>query len=88
MTASDRAVRRQLIPPAIAALPRHRKVTAMRNLFAAVYFLLALFGCESGGTPPVNHPGSKGVGLIPAKTPIKAGGARFQGPARVNGGWH
>ena len=60
----------------------------MRNLFAAVYFLLALFGCESGGTTMVTRSVSNGVDLIHAKTRIKAGVARFECLASVSGECH
>jgi len=60
----------------------------MRNLFAAVYFLLALFGCESGGTTMVTRSISNGVDLIHARTKIKAGVARFECIASVSGECH
>jgi hypothetical protein len=60
----------------------------MRNLFAAVYFLLALFGCESGGTTMITHSISNGVDLLHAKTRIKAGVARFECLASVSGECH
>ncbi|KQY51817.1 hypothetical protein [Lysobacter sp. Root494] len=60
----------------------------MRNLFAAVYFLLALFGCESGGTTMITHSISNGVDLLHAKTRIKAGVARFECFASVSGECH
>ena len=57
----------------------------MRNLFAAVYFLLALFGCESGGTTMVTHSINNGVDLLHARTRIKAGVAHFECLASVSG---
>lgn len=60
----------------------------MRNLFAAVYFLLALFGCESGGTTMITHSISNGVDLLHARTRIKAGVARFECLASASGECH
>lgn len=60
----------------------------MRNLFAAIYFLLALFGCESGGTTVITRSVSNGVDLIHASTRIKAGIARFECLASVSGECH
>ena len=60
----------------------------MRNLFAAVYFLLALFGCESGGTTIITHSISNGVDLLHARTRIKAGVARFECLASASGECH
>lgn len=60
----------------------------MRNLFAAIYFVLALFGCESGGTTMVTRSVSNGVDMIHAKTRIKAGVARFECLASATGECH
>jgi hypothetical protein len=60
----------------------------MRNLFAAVYFVLALFGCESGGTTMVTRSVNNGVDLIHARTRIKAGVARFECLASASGECH
>jgi hypothetical protein len=60
----------------------------MRNLIAAVYFLLALFGCESGGTTVVSHSVVNGVDIIHARTRIKAGIARFECLASASGECH
>lgn len=60
----------------------------MRNLFAAIYFLLALFGCESGGTTTITRTVSNGVDLIHASTHVKAGVARFECLASASGECH
>lgn len=60
----------------------------MRNLFAAIYFVLALFGCESGGTTMITRSVSNGVDLIHASTRIKAGVARFECLASASGECH
>lgn len=64
------------------------KDEAMRNLFAAIYFVLALFGCESGGTTMITRSVSNGVDLVHASTRIKAGVARFECLASVSGECH
>lgn len=60
----------------------------MRNLSAAIYFLLALFGCESGGTTTITRSVSNGVDLIHASTRVKAGVARFECLASTSGECH
>ena len=60
----------------------------MRNLFAAVYFLLALFGCDSGGTTTITRSVSNGVDLVHARTRVKAGVARFECLASASGECH
>jgi hypothetical protein len=60
----------------------------MRNLSAALYFLLALFGCESGGTTTITRSVSNGVDLIHASTRVKAGVARFECLASASGECH
>jgi len=60
----------------------------MRNLFAALYFLLALFGCESGGTTTITRSVSNGVDLIHASTRVKAGVARFECLTSASGECH
>ena len=60
----------------------------MRNLIAAIYFLLALFGCESGGTTIVTRSVIDGVDIIHARTQIKAGIARFECLASASGQCH
>ena len=68
-------------------MPLH-KVTAMRNLFAALYFLLALFGCDGGGTTTITHSAVDGVDVIHARTRVKAGVARFECLASASGMCH
>ena len=60
----------------------------MRNLFAALYFLLALFGCDGGGTTTITHSVSNGVDLLHASTRVKAGVARFECLASASGACH
>lgn len=60
----------------------------MRNLFAAVYFLLALFGCEGGGTTTITQSAVDGDVVIDARTHVKAGVARFECLASASGECH
>ena len=60
----------------------------MRNLIAAIYFLLALFGCDSGGTTIVTRSIVDGVDIVHASTRIQAGIARFECLASASGECH
>jgi hypothetical protein len=60
----------------------------MRNLFAALYFLLAVFGCDGGGTTTITRSVSNGVDLLHASTRVKAGVARFECLASASGECH
>ena len=60
----------------------------MRNLLAAVYFLLALFGCDEGGTTVVTRSVIDGVDVIHARARIKAGIARFECVESTSGQCH
>lgn len=61
---------------------------AMRNLIAALYFLLALFGCEVGGTTTVTRSIVGGIDVIHSKTRVVAGVARFECLASTTGECH
>lgn len=61
---------------------------AMRNLIAAIYFLLALFGCEVGGTTTVTRSIVDGMDIIHSKTRVQAGIARFECIASATGECH
>lgn len=61
---------------------------AMRNLIAAMYFLLALFGCEIGGTTTVTRSIVDGMDIIHSKTRIQGGIARFECLASASGECH
>ena len=60
----------------------------MRNLIAAIYFVLALFGCDGGGTTVVTRASIDGVDVIHSATQVKAGIARFQCIASASGQCH
>jgi hypothetical protein len=60
----------------------------MRNLIAAVYFLLALFGYEGGGTTTVTRSVVDGIDMVHATTRVKAGIARFECIASASGECH
>lgn len=60
----------------------------MHNLIAAVYFLLALFGCDGGGTTIVTRSMVDGVDAIHSRIRITAGIARFECVASASGECH
>lgn len=60
----------------------------MRNLIAAVYFLLSLFGCETGSTITVTRSVMDGVEAIHSRTRTMAGIARFECIASASGECH
>lgn len=60
----------------------------MRNLIAAIYFLLALFGYEGGGTTVVTHARVGGVDVIHSRMRLMAGIARFECLASASGECH
>lgn len=60
----------------------------MRNLIAAVYFLLGLFGCQVGGTTTVTRSVIDGVDVIHSRTRTMAGIARFECIASASGECH
>ncbi|HEV8692732.1 MAG TPA: hypothetical protein VGQ93_00880, partial [Lysobacter sp.] len=55
---------------------------------AAIYFVLALFGCDGGGTTIVTHSSVNGVDQIYSKTQVKAGIARFECIRSASGRCH
>lgn len=61
---------------------------AMRNLIAAIYFLLSLFGCEIGGTTTVTRSIVDGMDIIHSRTRVQAGIARFECIASATGECH
>lgn len=60
----------------------------MRNLIAAVYFLLGLFGCQIGSTTTVTRSVIDGVDVIHSRTRTMAGIARFECIASSSGECH
>ena len=60
----------------------------MRNLIAAIYFLLSLFGCNGGGTTTITRSVVDGVDVIHSQTRVKAGIARFECIASASGECH
>jgi hypothetical protein len=60
----------------------------MRNLIAAIYFVLALFGCESGGTTTVTRSIVDGVDVVHSRTRVLAGIARFECISSATGECH
>ena len=60
----------------------------MRNLIAAIYFLLALFGCEGGGTTTITRSVVDGIDVIHSKTRVVAGLARFECISSATGECH
>ncbi|MFC5576510.1 hypothetical protein ACFPOA_00610 [Lysobacter niabensis] len=60
----------------------------MRNLIAAIYFLLAMFGYDSVGTATVTHSIVDGVDVIHSKTRVMAGIARFECISSATGECH
>ena len=60
----------------------------MRNLIAAVYFLLALFGCDGGGTVIDTRSAVDGIDALHSRIRIKAGIARFECIASASGECH
>ena len=60
----------------------------MHNLLAAIYFLLALFGYDGGGTTVITRSSIDGTDVIYSRTRIKAGIARFECIASASGACH
>lgn len=60
----------------------------IRNLTAATYFLLALFGCNEGGTTILNRATANGTDTIHSETRIKAGVAHFECVSSASGRCH
>jgi hypothetical protein len=60
----------------------------MHNLIAAVYFLLALFGYDGGGTLVVTRSMTDGVDAIHSRIRVTAGIARFECIASASGECH
>ena len=60
----------------------------MRNLIAAVYFVLALFGCNGGGTVMDTRSVVDGIDALHSRIRIKAGIARFECIASASGECH
>lgn len=60
----------------------------MRNLIAAVYFVLALFGCDTGGSTLVTRISEDGEDILYSRTYVKAGIARFECIASASGRCH
>ena len=60
----------------------------MRNLIAAIYFVLAMFGCDGGGTTIVTHSIVDGAEVIHSKTRVLADVARFECISSATGECH
>ena len=60
----------------------------MRNLIASVYFLLSLFGCDSGGTTLVTRTTADGIDTVHSETRITADIARFECIRSASGRCH
>ena len=60
----------------------------MRNLLALVYFLLALIGCDGGGTTWTARASLDGQDVLHARTRLHAGVARFECIASASGRCH
>ena len=60
----------------------------MRNLIAAVYFLLALFGCDGGGTVIDTRSVVDGIDAIHSRIRVTASIARFECIASASGECH
>lgn len=60
----------------------------MNNFIAAMYFLLALFGYDGGGTTVITRSSIDGADVIYSRTRIKAGIARFECIASASGECH
>jgi len=60
----------------------------MRNLIAAIYFLLAMFGYNNAGTITVTRSIVDGVDVIHSKTRVMAGIARFECISSASGECH
>ena len=59
-----------------------------RNLTAMLYFLLALFGCDGGGTTIVTRASVDGRDALYSKTSFKAGITRFECIRSASGRCH
>ena len=60
----------------------------MRNLYAAVYFLLQLFGCAFGGTTLVERSTIGGIDQIHSRIRIQSDITRFECVASASGECH
>lgn len=60
----------------------------MRNLIAAVYFVLAMFGWDIGGTTIVNRSVIGGIDQIHSRIRIRNAVTRFECVASVSGECH
>ena len=60
----------------------------MRNLIAALYFLLAVFGWDIGGTTIVNRSSIDGVDQIHSRIRVKDAVTRFECVASASGECH
>ena len=60
----------------------------MRNLIAAIYFVLSLFGCEGGGTTTVTRSIVDGAEVMHSKVRVLADVARFECIASASGECH
>lgn len=60
----------------------------MRNLSAAIYFLLALFGCDGGGATLLDRATIDGIEALYSETRVRAGVARFECVASASGRCH
>ncbi|MFC5570653.1 hypothetical protein ACFPN1_11335 [Lysobacter yangpyeongensis] len=60
----------------------------MRNLIAAIYFLLAMFGCNGGGTTIVTRSVIDGVEAVHSRIRVTADVARFECIASASGECH
>ncbi len=60
----------------------------MRNLIAAVYFLLAAFGWDIGGTTIVSRSTSGGIDQVYSRIRIKEAVTRFECVASTSGACH
>lgn len=60
----------------------------MRNLIAAVYFFLAMFGWDIGGTTIINHTVTDGLDRIHSRIRIQSAVTRFECVASASGECH
>jgi hypothetical protein len=60
----------------------------MHNLIAAIYFLLALFGYDGGGTTVITRSSIDGADVIYSRTRTMVGIARFECIASASGECH